>query len=395
MYPVPAGSAPGGPGIWCRTPPLHLASSPRARPRPARALPALRPDRHPVRARPHALAEHARPARARRGCSSTSCSALGLRRRRARRQRLRDGDAAGRPARRRGPVIGLIAHLDTTPDAPGAGVRADRAPRLRRRRDRAAARGHAARPGDDARARRQGRPRHRHRQRRHAARAPTTRPASRRSWPRWPTSPPTPSCRGRRCGSRFTPDEEIGEGASLFDIERFGALLRLHDRRLGARRAPGRVVHRGRGDHHGRGRRRPSRQATGKLVNALRLAARIVAALPADRLTPETTSGREGFIHPYELTGTPARAEIRAIVRDFDEDLLEAHVALLRATAEEVVGRRAAGPARVEVRRQYRNMRAYLEPVPEVVGGGRGGDPGRGHRADARRRSAAAPTARC
>jgi len=107
----------------------------------------------------------------------------------------------------------------------------------------------------------------------------------------------------------FTPDEEIGEGAFRFDIERFGArcaytldgsdLGELQDETFSALEAH--VVVHGVEVHPG--------QATGKLVNALRLAAQIVAALPSDRLTPETTENREGFIHPYELRGTAGRAE--------------------------------------------------------------------------------------
>ena len=144
----------------------------------------------------------------------------------------------------------------------------------------------------------------------------------------------------------FTPDEEIGEGATLFDIERFGALCAytidgsglggLDDETFSADEAiitvTGVDVHPG--------------QATGKLVSALRVAAEIVAELPSDRLTPDTTSGREGFIHPYELTGSAARAEIRLIIRDFDEQLLHEHVELLRDTAERVVDRAPGRDAR-------------------------------------------------
>jgi tripeptide aminopeptidase len=108
-------------------------------------------------------------------------------------------------------------------------------------------------------------------------------------------------------------------------------------------------------------------QATGKLVSALLLAARIVAALPSDRLTPATTSGREGFIHPYRLEGTAARAEIHAILRDFDERLLDEHRALLERTARAVVDAAPGAGLTLEVRRQYRNMRRYLEAVPFVV----------------------------
>ena len=107
--------------------------------------------------------------------------------------------------------------------------------------------------------------------------------------------------------------------------------------------------------------------ATGKLVSAVRLAADIVAALPSDRLTPDTTSGREGFIHVYSVSGTAAVAEIRAIVRDFDEDRLAEHVALFERTAREVMARAPRATLDFQVRRQYRNMREYIDPVPFVV----------------------------
>lgn len=134
----------------------------------------------------------------------------------------------------------------------------------------------------------------------------------------------------------FTPDEEIGHGATLFDIPRFGARCaytidgskrgELQDESFSAIEVRVRVT--GVGVHPG--------FATGKLVSALRVAAQIVAALPADRLTPETTSRRDGFIHPTFLQGATDKAEARWIVRDFDESLLESHVALLRETTERV-----------------------------------------------------------
>jgi tripeptide aminopeptidase len=165
----------------------------------------------------------------------------------------------------------------------------------------------------------------------------------------------------------FTPDEEIGEGALTFDIERFGArcaytldgsdLGELQDETFSALEA--RVVVHGVEVHPG--------QATGKLVNAVRLAAQIIAALPSDRLTPETTAGRDGFIHPYEINGTPARAEFRAILRDFDDDKLEQYAALVEQTAHEIVGAVPRATVDVEIRRQYRNMRRYIDPVPEIV----------------------------
>jgi tripeptide aminopeptidase len=165
----------------------------------------------------------------------------------------------------------------------------------------------------------------------------------------------------------FTPDEEIGEGASLFDVERFGAacaytidgseLGELQDETFTGSKVTVRVhgvdVHPG--------------WAKDTLVNALRLVARIVCALPADRLTPETTSEREGFVHPYEVRGSASRAEVDFIVRDFDDELLAQHVDLVRRTAEEIVQAAAGARLEVEVEHQYPNMRRFLEPYPEIM----------------------------
>jgi tripeptide aminopeptidase len=165
----------------------------------------------------------------------------------------------------------------------------------------------------------------------------------------------------------FTPDEEVGEGATLFDVDRFGARCaytldgsqpgEIQDETFSAVEVT-LTVH-GVDIHPG--------WATGKLVNAARLAGRILAMLPSDRLTPETTSGREGFIHPYEIEGSASRTVVRAIVRDFDDELLDQHVALLTRTATEVVGAEPRARLDVAVRPQYSNMRRYLEGVPEVV----------------------------
>jgi tripeptide aminopeptidase len=165
----------------------------------------------------------------------------------------------------------------------------------------------------------------------------------------------------------FTPDEEIGEGATLFDVDRFGARCaytldgsqpgELQDETFSAVEVLLTVY--GVDIHPG--------WATGKLVNAARLAGRILAELPADRLTPETTSGRDGFIHPYEVQGTASRAVVRAIVRDFDDELLDRHVALLTRTATEVVAAEPRARLDVKVRPQYLNMRRHIDAVPEIV----------------------------
>ncbi|HET9125198.1 MAG TPA: peptidase T, partial [Solirubrobacteraceae bacterium] len=168
----------------------------------------------------------------------------------------------------------------------------------------------------------------------------------------------------------FTPDEEVGQGGYRVALERFGAdcaytldgsdIGGLQDETFSADEATLTVT--GVDIHPG--------TATGKMVNALRIASEIVAALPADRLTPETTSGREGFLHPFEFTASAGRAEVVFILRDFDADGLRSHAELLRRTAEEVAAREPRARVEVTVREQYRNMREALDRVPDVVSAG-------------------------
>jgi tripeptide aminopeptidase len=164
----------------------------------------------------------------------------------------------------------------------------------------------------------------------------------------------------------FSPDEEIGKGAHKFDIDGFGAACaytfdgseagEFTDETFSAASAD--IAIHGVEVHPG--------MATGKLVNAARLAGRVVAALPQDTLTPESTSEREGFIHVYEVEATAGLARIRTIVRDFDDDALAAHVSLLRGIAEEVVASEPRARLEFETERQYPNMRTYLDRHPEV-----------------------------
>ena len=95
------------------------------------------------------------------------------------------------------------------------------------------------------------------------------------------------------------------------------------------------------------------------------LAGEILAKLPPE-LTPEATADREGFIHVYSVEGSAGAATIRTIVRDFDDDRLAGHVALLRKVAEDVVAAEPRADVEVEVAPQYPNMRTYLDERPEV-----------------------------
>lgn len=164
----------------------------------------------------------------------------------------------------------------------------------------------------------------------------------------------------------FTPDEEIGLGATRFDVERFGAHgaytvdgsapPSISDETFHA--AEVHVVVAGHDVHPG--------YATDKLVHAGRLGARIIAALPED-LTPERTSGREGFLHVTQAVLTAARADIRVIARDFEADRLAGHVAILRGIAEEVVATQPVARLTIDEHPQYPNMRDFVDRFPEIT----------------------------
>lgn len=101
--------------------------------------------------------------------------------------------------------------------------------------------------------------------------------------------------------------------------------------------------------------------AKGKLVNAVHLAAKIVDTLPHATLTPETTEGRDGFIHVVDIRGGAAAVELRFILRDFEREGLEAKGALLRRVCETVAATEPRARIDCTITPQYRNMRYWLE----------------------------------
>jgi tripeptide aminopeptidase len=107
--------------------------------------------------------------------------------------------------------------------------------------------------------------------------------------------------------------------------------------------------------------------AKDKMVNAVKLAGEILARLPKDRLSPETTAGREGYVHPNSISGEDAEVELRFIVRDFEDDALEEHVQFLRDVAAEVEALDPRASIEVEASISYRNMRDALVQRPEIV----------------------------
>lgn len=165
----------------------------------------------------------------------------------------------------------------------------------------------------------------------------------------------------------FTVDEEVGRGAEDFDLEGFGAdvAYTLDGSDLGELEvetfsaASVRVTIRGLSVHPG--------TAKDKLVNAVKLASELVLSLPADRLSPETTEGREGYVHPHRISGNAEEAIVDFIARDHDDALLAQHVELLRELAEQVKVREPRAYVEIEVRDSYRNMRPFIEENPRVV----------------------------
>jgi len=164
----------------------------------------------------------------------------------------------------------------------------------------------------------------------------------------------------------FNPDEEIGRGVIHFPVDTFGAVAaytvdgsttgEVQQETFSG--AQVRMKVRGRAIHPG--------WAKGELVNAVKLAAEVIDRLPKDRLSPETTSEREGYVHPILISGDSSEVEIRFIVRDFENDLLDEHIEFLRGIAAEVAATDERCSIEVESRIQYRNMRDTLEQHPEI-----------------------------
>src|SRR5690606_16928284 len=159
----------------------------------------------------------------------------------------------------------------------------------------------------------------------------------------------------------FTPDEEIGRGVhpNLPADLKADVAYTLDGAELGE------IVYEtfsaDRADVHITGVSIHPGQAKDKLVNALHLAAKIVDTLPQTRLTPETTEGRQGFIHVYEMSGSAAAADLRLILRDFELEGLRAHGDLLRNVCATIQATEPRARITCTITPQYRNMRYWLE----------------------------------
>lgn len=165
----------------------------------------------------------------------------------------------------------------------------------------------------------------------------------------------------------FTPDEEIGRGADHFDVERFGALCaytldggsrgELEYESFSADLLT--VTFVGFNTHPG--------YAKGRMVNSIRAAADFIASLPRAEMTPETTDGYDGYVHPYDLSATVDRTSVKVLIRDFLAGELGTKRALLEHLAREAASRHPGCRVETLLTEQYRNMRTVLDRHPLVV----------------------------
>ena len=165
----------------------------------------------------------------------------------------------------------------------------------------------------------------------------------------------------------FTPDEEVGRGTEKVDLQKLGAdfgytvdgeaIGTLEDETFSADGV--KITIHGVSTHPG--------YAIGKLENALKIAAEILARLPKDRLSPETTQDKEGFIHPVQIEGIQEKAVLGFIIRDFTVAGLHEKEALLKGIMEEVLKEYPNSSAEFNIQEQYRNMKEVLDQHPQVI----------------------------
>jgi tripeptide aminopeptidase len=165
----------------------------------------------------------------------------------------------------------------------------------------------------------------------------------------------------------FTPDEEIGRGVDNVDLKKLGAEFgytmdgesagSVEDETFSADGAT--ITIHGVSAHPG--------YAKGKMEHAIKIAAAIVERLPKEGCSPETTSGKQGFLHPVGIDGALEKATLSFIVRDFTEEGLKEKEALLEGIVREVMKDYPRSTYRFDVREQYRNMKQVIDRHPHIL----------------------------
>jgi tripeptide aminopeptidase len=165
----------------------------------------------------------------------------------------------------------------------------------------------------------------------------------------------------------FTPDEEIGRGVDKVNLKRLNAdfaytvdgetLGSIEDETFSADGV--KLIIKGVSAHPG--------FAKGKMESAIKALADILSALPKDKLTPEVTSEKEGFIHPVDIKGNAEQAEADFIIRDFDDEYLKAHELTLENVVKEVLKSYPNSNYELKITEQYRNMKKVLDQHPQII----------------------------
>ncbi len=165
----------------------------------------------------------------------------------------------------------------------------------------------------------------------------------------------------------FTPDEEVGAGTRYFDVKRFGAVCaytmdgesrgQMDIETFSADSMT--ITFQGFNTHPG--------FAKGKMINAIKLAADFIGRLPQDRLSPETTAQREGYVHPYVVDASVERTSVKLLIRDFSTPLLKEKEDFLEALARATVNAWPGASVTVKVDESYRNMKEVLDRQPHIA----------------------------
>jgi tripeptide aminopeptidase len=165
----------------------------------------------------------------------------------------------------------------------------------------------------------------------------------------------------------FTPDEEVGRGTEKIDLKKLGAKYgytvdgqsrgEIEIETFSADAVVIKFI--GKNIHPG--------YAKGKMINSIKIASAFIDSLPKEELSPETTEGREGYVHPLAFNGNEEQTILRFIIRDFDTDRLKEHEDLLKNLAEETVKKFPGSKLEFEIIKQYRNMKEVLDSHPKVT----------------------------
>ncbi len=164
----------------------------------------------------------------------------------------------------------------------------------------------------------------------------------------------------------FTPDEEIGRGANEFNVEKFGAKYaytidgstrgEVETETFSADAVV--ITFHGINVHPG--------YAKGKLVNSMKVASVFIDSLPKGELSPETTEKREGYVHPVSINGNEEKTVVKFIIRDFIDEKLKELEEILKTLCEKAIADYPGSSFNFEVIEQYRNMKYILDDHPMV-----------------------------